>query len=101
MGGISGDGYPFSRFLHSRLEHRTMKKALVAIFSILALGSEVHAQRQIPQTTLHRRSYFYAGGKYVAQGNSSIMEGAIYVERLTPQRVTQPLPLLVVHGHGE
>ncbi|KAF9452026.1 alpha/beta-hydrolase [Macrolepiota fuliginosa MF-IS2] len=50
--------------------------------------------------TLHHRNYFYVGGQYVAQGNSSIMEGAMYVERLTPQHVTQPFPLLIIHGHA-
>jgi hypothetical protein len=49
-----------------------------------------------------RKQHFTVGLiEYVARGDLSIMEGAIYVERLTPQRVTQPSPLLVIHGHGE
>jgi len=28
------------------------------------------------------------------------MHGAMYVERLTPLRVTQPLPILFIHGHA-
>ncbi|KXN86330.1 putative exo-1,4-beta-xylosidase bxlB [Leucoagaricus sp. SymC.cos] len=75
-----------------------MKKAVVALLASFVLGA-FGAQQQVAGT-LHRRSYFYAGGKYAAQGNSSIMEGAMYVERLTPERVTQPFPLLVVHGHA-
>ncbi|KAG6918211.1 hypothetical protein DXG01_015804 [Tephrocybe rancida] len=50
--------------------------------------------------TLHRRSYFYVGERFTAQGNLSIAAGQIYVEHLTPQKVTQPLPLLIIHGHG-
>ncbi|KAF5388248.1 hypothetical protein D9615_000026 [Tricholomella constricta] len=50
--------------------------------------------------TLHRRSYFYVGQTYAAQGNSSIAFGQIYVEHLTPAKVTQPHPLLIIHGHG-
>jgi len=50
--------------------------------------------------TLHRRDYFYVGGDYVPQGNSTIASGQIYVEHLVPERVTQPLPLVMIHGHG-
>jgi len=69
-----------------------MKSALLILVISAVFGAT--------QTTFHRRTYFYAGGKYVPQGNSSIMEGSIYIERLTPQHVTQPLPLLIIHGHG-
>jgi hypothetical protein len=79
-----------------------LKKALaVTLLSATFVPFGTAQQDQVHQTTLHRRWYFYAGGKYVAQGNSSIMEGAMYIERLTPQNVTQPFPLLVIHGHGE
>lgn len=77
-----------------------MKIVLPTFLPLLILGA-AHAQSQASQGILHHRSYFYVGGSYVAQGNSSIMEGAMYVERLTPQRVTQPFPLLVIHGHGK
>lgn len=76
-----------------------MRLILLALLPFLING--VYAQNKDPETTLYRRSYFYVGGTYVAQGNSSIMEGAMYVERLTPQHVTQPFPLVLVHGHGE
>lgn len=76
-----------------------MRAVLSAVLSLLACG--IHAESKVSQATLHRRSYFYVGGTYVVQGNSSIMEGAMYVERLTPQHVTQPFPLLIVHGHGK
>lgn len=51
--------------------------------------------------TLNRRNYFYVGEKFSTQGNSSIASGQIYVEQLTPQDVTQPFPVLVIHGHGQ
>ncbi|KAK7029798.1 AB hydrolase-1 domain-containing protein [Favolaschia claudopus] len=53
-----------------------------------------------PLGTLHRRSYLYVGQTYVAQGNSSIAADQMYVERLTPAAVTQPLPILFIHGQG-
>ncbi|GLB33403.1 putative alpha/beta hydrolase [Lyophyllum shimeji] len=54
----------------------------------------------VSQGTLHRRDYFYVGQTYAAQGNSSIAFGQIYVEHLTPEKITQPFPLLMIHGHG-
>ncbi|KAJ6627418.1 Alpha/Beta hydrolase protein [Mycena sp. CBHHK59/15] len=50
--------------------------------------------------TLHRRTYFYVGQSYTPQGNSTIAAGQIYVEHLTPAVVTQPLPILFIHGQG-
>ncbi|KAF8897146.1 Alpha/Beta hydrolase protein [Infundibulicybe gibba] len=64
----------------------------------LELGAICAAQNQ--QGTLHRRSYFYVGQHYVPQGNSSIAAGQLYVEHLTPAKVTQPLPIVLIHGHG-
>ncbi|TFK74468.1 alpha/beta-hydrolase [Pluteus cervinus] len=50
--------------------------------------------------TPHRRTVFYVGGGYVPKGNSTIASGQMYVERLTPAKVTQPYPLLFIHGNG-
>jgi len=76
-----------------------MKSALLTSV-ISAVFGATYASSWTTQTTFHRRTYFYVGGKYVPQGNSSIIEGSIYVERLTPQHIIQPLPLLIIHGHG-
>jgi len=54
----------------------------------------------LTQGTLHRRDYFYVGQTYAAQGNSSVAFGQIYVEHLTPEKTTQPFPLLLIHGNG-
>ncbi|KAF9036061.1 alpha/beta-hydrolase [Hymenopellis radicata] len=50
--------------------------------------------------TLHTRSYFYVGQTYSSAGPSAIAHGQMYVERLTPAEVTQPYPLLFLHGGG-
>ncbi|KAJ7873386.1 alpha beta-hydrolase [Mycena olivaceomarginata] len=49
---------------------------------------------------LHRRTYLYVGQAYTAQGNLRIAADQMYVEHLTPAKVTQPLPILFVHGQG-
>ncbi|THV05344.1 alpha beta-hydrolase [Dendrothele bispora CBS 962.96] len=50
--------------------------------------------------TLHRRDYFYVGGEYVPQGNSTVASGQIYVEHLVPEHVTQSIPMVMIHGLG-
>ncbi|KAF7326892.1 AB hydrolase-1 domain-containing protein [Mycena venus] len=52
------------------------------------------------QGTLHRRTYLYVGQTYIPQGNSSIAADQMYVEHLTPATITQPLPILFIHGQG-
>ncbi|KAJ4472124.1 alpha/beta-hydrolase [Lentinula aciculospora] len=50
--------------------------------------------------TLHSRNYFYVGQSYALSNSSSIAQGQIYVEHLTPASVTQKFPLLLIHGYG-
>ncbi|KAK7061361.1 AB hydrolase-1 domain-containing protein [Favolaschia claudopus] len=55
----------------------------------------------VQQGTLHRRTYFYVGQTYVPTGNStSIAADQMYVEHLTPAKITRSLPLLFIHGQG-
>lgn len=49
---------------------------------------------------LHTREYFYVGGTYVPHGSSTIHHGQMYVEHLTPVRVTRRVPVLFIHGNG-
>lgn len=57
-------------------------------------------QRSIATGTLHTRNYFYIGESFSPFGNSSIASGQIYVEHLIPEKISQPFPLLFIHGHG-
>jgi hypothetical protein len=50
--------------------------------------------------TLHRRDFFYAGGQFIQQGMSTVQHGQMYVEHLTPAKVTKPFPLLFIEGMG-
>ncbi|KAG7096626.1 hypothetical protein E1B28_004043 [Marasmius oreades] len=53
------------------------------------------------QGTLHRRNYFYIGENYVSTVNESFISAhQIYVENLVPAKVTQALPILIIHGRG-
>ncbi len=48
--------------------------------------------------TLHTRSYFYVGQTYNTTAPSAVAHGQMYVEHLTPANVTQPYPLVFIHG---
>lgn len=79
---------------------------LLPVLLAAALVAWIHAAKaqghchQV-QGTLHRRNYFYVGQSYNIRGNSTIASGQIYVEHLAPAKVTQPFPLLLMHGNGE
>lgn len=47
------------------------------------------------------RDYFYVGGRYVGEPGKELMVGQMYVEKLIPAKVTQPLPLVLVHGAAQ
>lgn len=68
-----------------------------SIFAFLLSSAGILAQQL---GTLHRRTYLYVGQTYTPQGNSTIAADQMYVERLTPAEVTQPLPILFIHGQG-
>ncbi|KAG6813197.1 hypothetical protein H0H92_013317 [Tricholoma furcatifolium] len=74
--------------------------ALLHRFFLLAILLRFFAQCSAGVGTLHRREYFYVGEQFILQGNSTIAAEQMYVEHLTPQEVTKPLPLLIIHGHG-
>ncbi|KAJ6542615.1 hypothetical protein B0H19DRAFT_1171087 [Mycena capillaripes] len=63
-----------------------------------AFGQQLQPQPQLG--TLHRRTYFYVGQTYIPQGNSSIAAEQMYVEHLTPAEITQPHPILFIHGNA-
>jgi hypothetical protein len=50
--------------------------------------------------TLHRRSYFYVGGEYLAAQKSAISFGQMYVEHLVPIKVLRPFPIVFIPGNG-
>ncbi|KAJ7638451.1 alpha/beta-hydrolase [Roridomyces roridus] len=70
---------------------RSLLALLVLSLTGIVLGQE---------GTLHRRTFLYVGQTYTTSGNSTIAANQMYVERLTPAKVTRPLPLLFIHGLG-
>jgi hypothetical protein len=66
--------------------------ALALIFGL----SSVSALR-----TASTGEFFYVGGKYSGESANQIITGQMYVEVLTPQRVTQKDPLVFFHGNNQ
>lgn len=66
----------------------------------LAPGGSASSPLADVQGTLHRRNYFYVGGSYLPQGDSTVRGEQVYVEHLVPVNITEPLPLLFLHGDG-
>lgn len=49
----------------------------------------------------HAREYFYVGGEYVTTPSGSLFENQMYVEKLTPPRVSKPYPIIFLHGGAQ
>lgn len=48
------------------------------------------------------RTYLYVGGKYTTDDDGEhIFTDQMYVEKLTPARISKPHPIVFVHGNGQ
>ena len=82
------------------MAHKADQSATCRMF-LFHMSSHVYVRGEMD--CAHNRSYFYVGGQYVDHGRKShIMEGQMYVERLTPAAgSTRPFPVVFVHGGGQ
>ncbi|MCJ2055045.1 alpha/beta hydrolase [Methylobacterium sp. J-048] len=68
--------------------------------AILAAGP-VRAQEPAPEPApepVTRAGYFYIGGRYQKLGDKTVMVGQMFVQSRAPARITQPYPVVMVHG---
>ncbi len=47
------------------------------------------------------RTTFYVGGRYAGPPEAQVMQGQMFVESLTPERVLHPYPLVLIHGGAQ
>lgn len=104
-GGESGAGW-VRRTSRTRGVLLSQAKRLASVAGIiLTLGVSVPAsgaERPLAvPTSVAERSFFHVGGRYVGEPDKEIMSGQMYVERLAPRRVTQPFPLVTIHGAAQ
>ncbi|MEJ1977206.1 MAG: hypothetical protein WDN49_14955 [Acetobacteraceae bacterium] len=67
-----------------------------ALALALAGGLGVAAKAE-PAPAIHHESFF-VGGAYAGPATAQVMQGQMYVEALTPEHVTHPYPLVLIHG---
>lgn len=74
----------------------------VLALSVMALlaGCAATAPKDL-QTSPSKRSFFYVGGTYAGTPGKEIMQGQMYVEKLVPEKVKQPFPLVLIHGAAQ
>ncbi len=51
-----------------------------------------------PGDPVTRSSYFFVGGRYQKVGDKTVMVGQMFVQVRTPAKVTQPYPVVMIHG---
>ncbi|SDA31411.1 Alpha/beta hydrolase family protein [Methylobacterium sp. UNC378MF] len=51
-----------------------------------------------PSEPVTRAGYFYIGGRYEKLGDKTVMVGQMFVQSRSPARITQPYPVVMVHG---
>jgi pimeloyl-ACP methyl ester carboxylesterase len=78
------------------------RNAVLALGLTLTPGSS-NAQNSptIPPLALAEHGYFFVGGQYVESGGKRVMAGQMYVEYLTPQKLTHPYPIVMIHGTAQ
>lgn len=76
------------------IRHAAIGVALAAV----ALSA---ARAETPPLALAAHGYFFAGGQYVESGGKRLMAGQMYVEYMTPERVTHPYPIIMIHGTAQ
>ena len=53
------------------------------------------------ETPAPGRTTFFVGGRYVGPPEARVMQGQMFVEALTPERVLHPHPLVLIHGGAQ
>jgi hypothetical protein len=75
----------------------------VRLFAAASLASTLSANPTAAgsREAQHVREYFYVGGSYVTTSSGSLFQNQMYVEKLTPPKVTQKYPIVFLHGGGQ
>ena len=79
-----------------------MKRILLASCALLAMApalavADVPPPGAPPLLTA-RHEVFYVGGQYEGDHGKQVMVGQMFVEVISPQQVTHPFPVVLIHG---
>jgi pimeloyl-ACP methyl ester carboxylesterase len=77
--------------------------AFAAAVGVLVASADTQTalRATVPPRALAEHGYFFVGGQYVESQGKHLMAGQMYVEYLTPQNVTRPYPVIMIHGTAQ
>ncbi len=84
----------------TRRRSLSLLATLLATLALAGCATAPGPQGETPRTA-SVRDVFYVGGRYVGEPGKELMAGQMFVERLSPAKVTRPLPLVLVHGAAQ
>jgi pimeloyl-ACP methyl ester carboxylesterase len=70
---------------------------VLAVQGAILAAAPVRAQAPAEEPVT-RAGYVYVGGRYQKLGDKTVMVGQMFVQSRTPARITQPYPVVMVHG---
>jgi pimeloyl-ACP methyl ester carboxylesterase len=86
---------------------RTKQSALflfLVVISIVCSGVQAQPLDRNPvkaPTSVAQHSYFFVGGSYVGDPAKPLMNGQMFVEKLTPAKRRHPYPIVLIHGAAQ
>src|SRR5215216_5372919 len=83
------------------MKTKTAATALAVVACFAAFGGCATSQTAATADQQLRSDYFFVGGQYVESKTGPLMQGQMYVERYTPERRTQPYPIVMIHGAAQ
>lgn len=75
-----------------------MNKLLPTLLTVLLTPFSYATETNTGQ---YQSDVFYVGGKYHGEPGKELMSGQMYVERWTPENVTQKYPIVLIHGAAQ
>ncbi|SFL61692.1 alpha/beta hydrolase [Methylobacterium pseudosasicola] len=79
-----------------------LKNAAAGALTLLCLGAGfARAEETGPFKPTSPSGYFFVGGRYETANNRTTALGQMFVENRAPERVTQPYPVVMVHGTAQ
>jgi pimeloyl-ACP methyl ester carboxylesterase len=99
-GRAEGFAKGFAEGVAERIAGGLLVGALAVQGAILAAAPvRAQAPAQDPANEpITRAGYVYVGGRYQKLGDKTVMVGQMFVQSRTPAKITQPYPVVMVHG---
>ncbi|MGU3407433.1 alpha/beta hydrolase [Methylobacterium brachiatum] len=99
-GRAKGFAKGFAEGVAERIAGGLLVGALAVQGAILAAAPvRAQAPAQDPANEpITRAGYVYVGGRYQKLGDKTVMVGQMFVQSRTPAKITQPYPVVMVHG---